>query len=347
LSSTAEQHLFITGGAGFIGSWLAEYALSQGARVTAMDDLSTGLARNLKRCLKHPRFRFVEASVMDQETLGRWAGKATHIAHLASPVGVDHVLSLGPEAGEKLTRKMEEVTQHLLDVSRDYGASFFLASSSEVYVRPKGISQPQRFSEEQPMNLPSGSRWWYARMKGRLEELILNTRQPLPENQSWTIGRLFNVTGPRQRAEYGMVLPAFMASAAAGESLTIYGDGSQVRSFSHVFDVVQTIWELLNYQTDRPQLLNIGRYEPISMNRLAQEVIDHWADRALEVQHETRREQEVQYRAPDITRLQALPVHRPKRSIREIIRDMKRYHYTAQTVDPFELEEDPVIRKAL
>lgn len=341
MSSLSKVHLLITGGAGFIGSWLAEYALSKGAFVTVLDDLSTGLAHNLERCFSFEQFRFVEASVTDITCLKTEAANATHIAHLASPVGVDRVTEMGDAEGVRVTRNMIEATAALVEIALEQNAAFFLASSSEVYVTDSADAAGSGVLNEQlPINLPVGKRWWYARMKYQLEQLVVRYGKQWNHSNSITIGRLFNVTGPRQRADFGMVLPSFMDFVSEEEPLRIYGSGQQVRSFCHVFDVVQTIWDLLMLPSDDVKTLNIGVYQPVSMTHLARHVLECWdRDYPDNIQYLPEREEEVQYRAPDVSVLQSLPVFQPKADLKSILDDYKQYIEESESMDPFGLGE--------
>ncbi|MGM0588657.1 MAG: NAD-dependent epimerase/dehydratase family protein [Bacteroidota bacterium] len=341
MSTREDTHLLITGGAGFIGSWLAEYALSLGARVTVMDDLSTGLEENLVRCWGHENFHFSACSISDHSQLAELAEQATHIAHLASPVGVDCVTDIGHQQGQKITQEMVAATRLLLEIVQKNDGSLFFASSSEVYVTQSPADSDQALlGEDSPLNLPEGDRWWYARMKARIEQMI-DTQISVQSTGQAIAGRLFNVTGPRQRVEYGMVLPAFSQAALHQKPMPVYGDGGQVRSFSHVFDVIQTIWDLLHVTLSDCQnrsVINIGAYQPITMEALAAEVNRHWGRKPDQwIEYQTGRRQEVEYRAPDLGRLRQLPVHQPRQGIKQIITDIKKWYQNPEAVNPFDL----------
>ena len=231
------MHVLITGGAGFIGSHLADALLQRGDSVSVLDNLSTGSAENIQGLQGNPRFSFSQAGLGDGSVLEELAGRADAIVHLAAAVGVHLVL-------EKPTHTIETNvlgTHALLAAARQWGCQTLIASTSEVY----GKSESLPFSENDDLVLgpPSRTRWVYAATKLLDEFLALAAHQEF--GLPLTILRFFNVVGPRQTGRFGMVLPRFVRQALRGQPLTVYGDGMQTRCFCHVADVVQAIVGLL------------------------------------------------------------------------------------------------------
>ncbi|HZK80008.1 MAG TPA: NAD-dependent epimerase/dehydratase family protein, partial [Humisphaera sp.] len=259
------KRILITGGAGFIGSHLSERLLSDGHSVVALDDLSTGYLRNIAALTGRPDFQFVRGSVEDQATVNILMSQCDAVFHLASAVGVQLIV----DEPVRTIRTTIHGTEVVLEAASRYGRPAFITSSSEVY--GKGARVP--FSEEDDVVMGSTrhSRWCYAYSKGIDEFLGLayHKQYGLPVR----IVRLFNTVGPRQVGMYGMVLPRFVTAALKGEPLNVYGDGKQTRCFCHVADVVDAIVRLFNSPAAVGQVFNLGSDEEISMNDLAERVI--------------------------------------------------------------------------
>jgi UDP-glucose 4-epimerase len=260
------RHVLVTGGAGFIGSHLVERLLADGKPVVAVDDLSTGSAENLRRASTHPRFRFIESKISRCSELPALVGNSESIYHLAAAVGVELVVNSPIRVLETNLHETEE----LLRAAALRGVPLLLTSTSEVY----GKSQKPAFSEEDDLLIgpPHQARWGYACSKLMDEFLALAyaVEQGLPV----VIARLFNTVGPRQTGRYGMVLPRFIAAAAAGLPLRVYGDGEQTRCFCYVSDVVEALVRLQNSPAARGQVFNVGGAEEISIRHLAELVIE-------------------------------------------------------------------------
>lgn len=261
------MHILITGGAGFIGSHLAESLLSRGESVSILDDLSTGRFENVQHLTTNPAFSFAIDTLSNSLVLDRLASQADVIVHLAAAVGVQLVVNRPTETIE--TNVLG--THNVLEAARRYRCRTLLASTSEVY----GKSEEFPFREEQDLVLgpSSRSRWGYAASKLVDEFLGLAAFQEygLPV----TITRFFNTVGPRQTGRYGMVVPRFVRQALRGEPLTIYGDGGQSRCFCHVTDVVDALTGLLEKPEETAgEIYNIGSDQETTINQLAQQVID-------------------------------------------------------------------------
>jgi UDP-glucose 4-epimerase len=261
-----KKHYLITGGAGFIGSHLSERLLDQGHRVTILDDLSTGSEANIAHLRRREGFHVVRDSVENEATVSILVSACDAVFHLASAVGVQLV------ANEPIRtiRTTVHGTEVVLDVANRFGKPTLITSSSEVY--GKGTRVPFGEEDDVVMAATSFSRWCYAYSKGIDEFLGLayHKQYGLPV----VLVRLFNTVGPRQIGMYGMVLPRFASAALRGEPLTVYGDGTQSRCFCHVSDTVGALMALMGNPACAGQVYNIGGDEEISMNALAQRVIE-------------------------------------------------------------------------
>jgi UDP-glucose 4-epimerase len=263
---SSSKHVLVTGGAGFIGSHLAERLLAEGKSVVVLDDLSTGNRMNLRAVEQHPGLRIVEAKISACAELPELVANAESIYHLAAAVGVDLVVKSPIHV---LETNLHE-TEVLLETAAPPRVPLLIASTSEVY----GKSEKPAFSEEDDLLIgpPHQSRWSYACSKLMDEFLALAfaKERGLPV----TIVRLFNTVGPRQTGRYGMVLPRFIAAAQAGQPLQVFGDGRQSRCFCDVRDTVEALVRLQNTPTARGEIFNIGGTEEITIVELAKLVTE-------------------------------------------------------------------------
>jgi len=255
----------VTGGAGFIGSHLAQRLLADGHRVLVLDDLSTGTLANLASIQDHPQLEFHQADVRDAPVLESLAAQSQVIVHLAAAVGVQLII-------DSPVRTIEVNvlgTQAVLEAGRRHGARVLLASSSEVY--GKGNRIPFGEDDDVLLGPTSRSRWSYAASKMIDEFLALayQHERGLPVVPF----RLFNTIGSRQTGRYGMVVPRLVEQALRGEALTVYGDGTQSRCFCDVRDVVDAIAGLGLHRDAPGRVYNIGGTEEISIRALADEVL--------------------------------------------------------------------------
>ncbi|PWH18291.1 MAG: nucleoside-diphosphate sugar epimerase [Anaerolineae bacterium] len=260
-----QRRILITGGAGFIGSHLAEALLAQGHVVTIIDNLSTGKFENIAHLCQHPRFRFAIDSIMNEVVLDRLASECDVIFHLAAAVGVKLIV----EQPVKTIETNVNGTMAVLRAAVRYRAKVLIASTSEVY--GKGNRVP--FSEEDDVVLgpTSRSRWSYAASKMIDEFLALAyfREKGLPV----VIFRLFNTIGPRQSGRYGMVVPRFIQQTLQGQPITVYGDGQQSRCFLHVNDAVQALIALADSPSALGNIYNVGSQEEITIEDLAMLVV--------------------------------------------------------------------------
>src|SRR4051794_22690135 len=219
----------ITGGAGFIGSHLAELLLADGAEVFALDDLSTGSERNIAHLRERPDFHLVVDSVLKNAVVNELVHKCDVVYHLAAAVGVRLIVE---QPVHTLVTNIQG-TENVLEHCNRFGKRVLIASTSEVY----GDRREPESLEEQSLRVygpTTARRWAYAESKALDEFLALAYHQE--RGLDCVIARLFNTVGPRQSGEYGMVIPRFVAAALAGRPLEIHGDGSQTRCFCHVQD---------------------------------------------------------------------------------------------------------------
>jgi UDP-glucose 4-epimerase len=262
----SEKRVLITGGAGFIGSHLAEALLKRGDRVTVIDDLSTGNFENIAHLTGHPNFRFAIDSITNEMVLDRLASECNLIFHLAAAVGVMLIVDHPVHTIETNVNGTEAV----LKAALRYKAKVLVASSSEVY--GKGNRVPFREDDDVVLGPTSRSRWAYAASKMVDEFLALAyaREKDLPV----VVFRLFNTVGPRQTGQYGMVIPRFIKQAQTGETLTVFGDGKQTRCFLHVSDAVAAMIALAECEEALGQVFNVGSTEEISIYQLAKLVIE-------------------------------------------------------------------------
>ena len=258
-------HYLITGGAGFIGSHLAEFLLQNDQKVTVIDDLSTGSLQNIQGIQGHPHFRFVLDSVRNETVMDLLVESCDVIYHLAAAVGVQLIVDRPVHTIETNIHGTEVV----LSTANKFRKKVLLASTSEVY----GKSEVIPFQEDDDTVLGSTrfSRWSYACSKAIDEFLGLAYFQQygLPV----VIVRLFNTIGPRQTGRYGMVVPRFIERALKNEPIEIYGDGHQSRCFCCVFDVIRALKDLMDCPDALGRVFNLGSNEEVTIEDLAGRVL--------------------------------------------------------------------------
>ncbi|NPV66075.1 MAG: NAD-dependent epimerase/dehydratase family protein [Anaerolineae bacterium] len=255
----------ITGGAGFIGSHLAEHLLSLGDEVTIIDNLSTGRFENIAHLEGHPRFRYAIEDIRNLTVLDRLVSECDVIFHLAAAVGVFSIVSHPIDTIEVNV----DGTQIVLRTARRYRRKVLIASTSEVY--GKGVKVPFSEDDDRLLGPTTKSRWSYAASKALDEFLGLAYYQEI--GLPVIPFRLFNTVGPRQMGHYGMVLPRFVGWALKNEPLQVFGDGQQTRCFCNVKDVVDAIHRLSQCPEAVGEVFNIGNNEEITILDLARRVI--------------------------------------------------------------------------
>jgi UDP-glucose 4-epimerase len=258
--------VLVTGGAGFIGSHIVDHLIANGDHVTAFDDLSTGRYPNIRHLLGHRQFRFVESSVLDMRKLEAEVASADVVYHLAAAVGVQLIVD------RPLQSMITNIkgTENVLEAAERHRIKILIASTSEIY----GKSQNGPFKEEDDRLLgsPRKLRWSYSTSKAVDEILAFVYYKEL--GLPTVVVRLFNTIGPRQVGHYGMVVPRFVTQALRGEDLTVYGDGTQSRSFTYVGDVVKAMTKLMAAPQAEGEVFNVAGHNEITIRDLAQLVID-------------------------------------------------------------------------
>ncbi len=319
------MNILITGGAGFIGSHLAERCLQDGHRVTVIDDLSTGSMENIVSIKDHTKFEFVYDTVRNESTMYLLVEKCDMIFHLAAAVGVQLIVDRPVHTIETNIHGTEVV----LSVANKFRKKVLIASTSEVY----GKSEMVPFHEDDDTVLGSTrfSRWSYACSKAIDEFLSLAYHQQygLPT----IIVRLFNTVGPRQTGRYGMVIPRFVERAMRNEPIQIYGDGRQSRCFCCVYDVVDGLVNLMDCPRAAGKVFNVGSEEEISMELLADKIIQMTASQSTKeyLSYEEaygKPFDDMRKRVPSLERIQQTVGYSPKYSLEQtlelIIQDIKR-----------------------
>ena len=306
----------ITGGAGFIGSHLADALLDEMSEVTVLDDLSTGSIENVQHLRDNPNFHLVIDTMMNRPLLAELVDQADVIFHLAAAVGVRLIIESPVRTIETNIRP----TELLLELATKKRKTVLIASTSEVY----GKSQKFPFSEEDDLVIgsPDKGRWSYACSKAIDEFLGLAywREKKLPT----IIVRFFNTIGPRQTGQYGMVVPTFIRQAMAGETLTVFGDGRQSRCFGWVGDIVQAMIALVKNPNAPGKVFNVGSDEEITILELAERV-KRVASSESHIRfvpyHEAYQAgfEDMPRRIPDLSRIRHLIGYRPTKTLDEIL----------------------------
>ncbi|MGE5136009.1 MAG: NAD-dependent epimerase/dehydratase family protein [Gemmatimonadota bacterium] len=256
---------FVTGAAGFIGSHLVQELLAAGHEVTGLDDLSTGRLENLAAVAGHPAFRLVQGSILDEALVGELTAGADRVFHLAAAVGSFVIRDRTLEA----LRTNIHGTEHVVEAAHRNNARILVASTSEIYGKNDKVGLTEE--DDRISGSPLKSRWSYAEAKAIDESLVDAYVRELGLRA--VIVRLFNTVGPRQTGRYGMVIPRFVRQALAGEPITVFGTGEQIRCFCHVHDVIPALAALVESDEAVGRAVNLGSSEQISIEGLAERVI--------------------------------------------------------------------------
>jgi UDP-glucose 4-epimerase len=313
----------ITGGAGFIGSHLAELLLGDGWEVYALDDVSTGTLENVERLQGHPDFHLVVDSVLSPAVVNELVMKCDVVYHLAAAVGVRLIVE---QPVHTIVTNIQG-TETVLDCCSRFGKRVVVASTSEVY----GDHREETPLEETARRIygpTTARRWAYADSKAMDEFLAFAYRDE--RDLDCVIARLFNTVGPRQSGQYGMVLPRFVANALAGNTLEIYGDGSQTRCFCHVQDTIRALRDLMESEKATGEIFNVGSQHRISIGELADRVIEATGSRS-EIQYIPYEEvygqgiEDMLHRMPSIKKIGDAIGWRPTLSLERILADVIEY----------------------
>lgn len=318
-----DHRVLITGGAGFIGSYLAERLISDGSKVIVLDDLSTGSYKNIEDLTKSENFQIIVDSVLNEKVVEEVVKSSDMAYHLAAAVGVRLII----EQPSKTIETNVSGTETVLKMCSRYHKKVLITSTSEVY----GSGVSERFKEEDDCIIgpPSKRRWSYAASKLIDEHLAFSYwyEKKLPV----IIVRLFNIIGPRQTGRYGMVVPTFIKQALNNELLTVFGDGKQTRSFLSVDDAVRVLVELADNPKAIGEVFNIGSEEEINIGELARLVIDITKSNSV-IKYISYREaygedfEDMRRRVPDISKLKRFTGFTPKARLTDIIKNMASYY---------------------
>ena len=309
----------VTGGAGFIGSHLAERLIADGHSVLALDDLSTGRFDNVAHLEGSPGFELRVASVTDAPAVERCVTDCQAVFHLASAVGVQLVVDQPVKTIETIVGGTDVV----LRACARYRRPLLITSTSEVY--GKGSKIPFAEGDDCVIGPTTTRRWAYACAK-MLDEFHaqahwIESRLPV------VVARLFNTVGPRQTGRYGMVVPRFVSQGLAGEPITVYGDGRQSRCFGHVLDVVGALVKLIQEPSARGDVFNVGNEEEVTILELAERVRDLTGGRS-EIRRVPYSEayaagfEDMARRVPDLSKVRKLIGYRPTRGLDDILADV-------------------------
>jgi UDP-glucose 4-epimerase len=312
----------ITGGAGFIGSHLAEQLLQRGHDVGVIDNLSTGSIENISHLKSAPGFSYVIDTIDNEPLLAEWIDRNDVVFHLAAAVGVKLIVERPVHTIETNVHGTEVVLKHANKKKK----LVVLASTSEVY--GKSTDVPFRENAELVLGATSKHRWAYACSKLLDEFLALAywKERKLPV----VIVRLFNTVGPRQTGQYGMVLPTFVRQALGGQPITVFGDGRQSRSFTYVGDVVEALIALASEPRAVGEVFNIGNTGEVTIRHLAERVKTLTNSESLiqyvpyDQAYETGFE-DMPRRVPDISKVKALIGFQPKLELDDMIKSVIEY----------------------
>jgi len=314
-----QLNLVVTGGAGFIGSHLTERLISDGHKVTVIDNFSTGRASNLINLKDVDRFTLIEGSILDSSILIPLIEDADYIFHLAAAVGVFNIVK------NPLASLLTNIrgTENVLEAAHASNIPVFLTSSSEVY--GKNISDSLKESDDRILGSPVTLRWSYSEAKAIDESLAY--AYFIEKQLETRIVRFFNTVGPRQLGAYGMVVPRFVKAALANEPITIYGDGNQTRCFAHVYDVVDAVLAIAFTDNTIGKVINIGNDFEISINDLAKKIIVETASKS-EIVYVPYAEaygdgfEDMERRVPNIDLINQLVGWKPNRNLSTMIADI-------------------------
>jgi UDP-glucose 4-epimerase len=317
----------ITGGAGFIGSHLAEALLARGERVTVIDDLSTGQLKNIEHLMADSRFEYAIDTITNAMVMDRLASECDVIFHLAAAVGVELIVHDPVHTIE--TNVLG--THAVLQAAARYRKKLLIASTSEIYGKSANI--PFQEDDDRVLGPTTKARWSYSDSKAVDEFLGLayHRQVGLPV----VVFRLFNTVGARQTGQYGMVVPRFVRQALEGEAITVYGDGSQSRCFCNVSDTVRALVALSEHRGAVGEVFNVGNTQEVTILELAKRVLEltgrepSGEENLVFIPYDDAYEpgfEDMQRRVPDITKIKAHTGWEPRYDLDETLRQVIDYY---------------------
>jgi len=309
----------ITGGAGFIGSHLADVLIGRGDEVTALDDVSTGSLDNIAHLLGSNAFTLVEGSVLDVDLVRKLTEQADVVVHLAAAVGVRLIIE---HPLRSLTTNIRG-SENVLEAAADFDRRVLVASTSEIY--GKNAMGPLLEDSDRILGSPYVARWSYSTAKA-VDEILAHAYWVEQGTESIVV-RLFNCVGPRQTGTHGMVVPTFVRQALAGEPITVHGTGEQRRSFCHVLDTVAALVTLLDHPDSPGQPYNVGAFNEVTMRELAERVVARTGSSSpIELvpyaEAYERGFEDMERRIPDISKIEGLTGWLPTRTLDDILDDV-------------------------
>jgi UDP-glucose 4-epimerase len=310
----------ITGGAGFIGSHLAELLLDEGWEVFALDDVSTGKMENVSHLIDRRDFHLVVESVLSASVVSELVHKCDVVYHLAAAVGVRLIVE---QPVHTMVTNVQG-TETVLEYCTKFGKRVLIASSSEVYGDHRD-ERPLREDDRRVYGPVTERRWLYADSKAMDEFLALGFHQE--RDLDCVIARFFNTVGPRQQGQYGMVIPRFVERALAGEPLEVHGDGTQTRSFCHVLDTIRAVHGLMETPETSGEIFNVGSAERVQILELANRVLSSTGSQS-ELEFVPHQEvyglgiEDVLHREPSIEKIGAAIGWAPSRTLDDILDDV-------------------------
>jgi len=312
----------VTAGAGFIGSHLTERLLNDGHSVTVLDNLSTGQLSNISHLLQNESLKVVEGDIRQKESLEEHIQQADRIFHLAAAVGVLNIVN--DPIGSMETNLVG--SSNMFSLALRYKKPIFITSSSEIY--GKNTSDSLSEDSDRIIGAPQKIRWSYSDSKAIIEAIAVTLFEK--HGLETHIVRIFNAVGPRQRGNFGMVLPRFVAAALKNDPIEIYGTGLQTRCFSHVLDVVDGIVKVESCTPAAGRPVNVGVAQEISIVALARKIIE-LTESSSEIRFKDyasayeKGYEDMERRVPNTTLLRSLTGWEPKRNVDKIIIDVAQY----------------------
>jgi len=315
-------HYLITGGAGFIGSHLSDRLISEGHKVTVLDNFSTGKSDNVKHLENKAGFELVVGSILNEFLVDKLAERCDAIFHLAAAVGVELIVN---HPLESLTTNIKG-SEIVLNMAFRYHKKVLITSTSEIY--GKNTQGPLKEDQDRILGSPLKSRWSYSTAKA-VDEMLAYVYWKTKDVPT-VIVRLFNTVGPRQSGAYGMVVPRFVRQALEGKDITVYGSGKQSRCFLHVKDVVSALPKLIENPKAYGQVFNIGSQEEVTIEDLARKVIEITKSKSklVNIPYEKAYEEgfeDMERRIPDTSKIRDLIGFKPTADLKAIIEDVVSY----------------------
>ncbi len=311
------MRVLITGGAGFIGSHLSDALIARGDQVVALDNFSTGSTSNIKHITKN--FEIIDGDIRNTDLINETTKDVDLVLHMAAALGVNTILESPLESISTNITGSEVV----LNAAANYKKRILIASTSEIY--GKNPKQPLNETDDRVVGSPQKIRWSYSDAKAIEEAMAFSLNQD--QGLKVTTARLFNTVGPRQSAQYGMVVPRFVKAALKNETINVYGDGTQSRVFCHVQDAIEALLALVGTDTTINEVYNVGGTGEVTIKQLAETIITQTNSKSTieYIPYEKAYApgfEDMQRRVPDISKIKEAVKWQPQRDLTQIISDV-------------------------